>query len=172
MISSSCCTLTEQSSAPQLPYALVRLSAQQGWELHSARRWAVTQLPACVAGDQAPAPQGLFLLRPKSATYTSPTYLARPCQCLGSEDEQSLWLWWLLGHSRWEFCLPRAKCWKARFSITIRFPLVKPYRFPWNPLGWNWDRDSQEMTHNTLEAYPGLSFPLENPEAQGRLESG
>ena len=62
-----------------------------------------------------------------------------PCQSgprFGSADEQSHWLGLPLWHCRYELNLPRFMCWSLQappfFSVTVRFSVVEPYRFPCN----------------------------------------
>lgn len=55
------------------------------------------------------------------------------------QNKQKLWLGLLLWHYRWKLSLPRFMCWLLQaplyISVTVRFPVVVPCRFPCNPCG-------------------------------------
>ena len=62
--------------------------------------------------------------------------LSRVLLRLGSADEQSFWLVLLLGNQRYKLNLLGSMCclWQIflPYSITVRFPVVEPCRFPCN----------------------------------------
>lgn len=58
--------------------------------------------------------------------------LSRVLPRLGSADEQSCWLVLLLENQRYKLDLLGSMCWLLQISITIRFPVVEPCRFPCN----------------------------------------
>ena len=57
----------------------------------------------------------------------------------------------------------------ASLSFTITFAGVKPSRFVRDPRGVRVSADSQEVTHNTEEDHPGLSFPTGETKLKGDL---
>lgn len=84
----------------------------------------------------------------------------------GFVDEPSHWLRLLLGHCRYELCLPRSVWWLLQtpphFSLTVRFP--------YNPHGVRSEKglpQSDPQCWGRLVVLPGSLFTLEQSEARG-----
>lgn len=98
---------------------------------------------------------------------TLQSFLVRIQSQPGFVHEQSHWLRLLLGHYRYELCLPRSVWWLLQtpphFSITVRFP--------YGPYGVRSEKglpQSDLQCWGRLVVLPGSLFPLDESEAQGR----